>query len=212
MIGSHNTFTYLPNLLKIFSPFKRLWQCQNMTIDKQYAMGIRFFDIRVVCINNRWYAAHGIVTIDGYFDSLREICDTMEEFFPEAIYRIVLEREDNAGRKQFMAESQKLCSKYHNLWRVIIKENNSLAWLGIHDNDIPLYDRGYKFALGQTWEEPSHELTGHVTKSNWWKVSLKKEAKKINSQLPFFNDKDKLQQMIKSKDELYLLDFCTNEY
>ena len=51
-----------------------------------------------------------------------------------------------------------------------------------------------------------------MTKTVWIKSNLKKEAQKINNNLEFFKDSNKLQAMIDSKDELYFLDYCTNEY
>lgn len=64
--------------------------------------------------------------------------------------------------------------------------------------------RGMEFALVK--------LTGLVTKANRYKTSLKEGAKKINGKLDFFNDKVRLSKMKENKDELYLLDYCTNEY
>lgn len=222
MIGSHDTFTYRKPLNPIFNLFKRWWKCQNKIIEEQYNFGIRFFDIRVVHHNDDWYLAHGLVTFkDMLFPDLTHICGYMKDRCPDAIYRIVLERGSKEDELEFMEQTlvepsigvitHPISDYFPNLWRVDIK--SSKQWKGnICNNNQNLYDRGYKFALGTTWESPSHELHGYITKDNWYKINLKKEAKKINSSLDFFKDKDKLKQMIESKDELYFLDYCTNEY
>lgn len=212
MIGSHDTFTYLQPANPIYRLFTRLWRTQCKTIDEQYATGVRFFDLRVVRHRGRWYFAHGIVRLKGLrFKTIDDICRRVDFCFPDAIYRIVLERGSSADETAFLNETYGLSSVYCNLWRLDIKSEKS--WFGDCGNNNPsLYSRGYNFAQLNTWESPSHELTGHVTKHNWYNISLKKEAQKTNSSLSFFKSKDKLLQMQDSKAELYLLDYCTNEY
>ena len=52
-------------------------------------------------------------------------------------------------------------NKYKNLWRVDIKD--SKKWMGeIFNNNKSLFDRGYKFALVNTWTYPAHELHGSI--------------------------------------------------
>lgn len=213
MIGSHDTFTYLKPINPVFNLFKRWWKCQNKTIDEQYTFGIRFFDIRIVWHKNKWYMAHGLCTLDMHFDSITDICDYMYAACPDAIYRIVLERGNYTIQQLFSAQVPAYIDcKYPMLWRMDIKSTKQ--WNGVYYNNDFLLNKklGYKFANVNTWESPSQELHGHITKDNWYKINLKKEAKKINPNLDFFKDKDKLKQMIESKDELYFLDYCTNEY
>lgn len=47
MIGSHNTFSYLPIKNRWRKIFKPWYKCQDKTILKQINVGARFFDIRV---------------------------------------------------------------------------------------------------------------------------------------------------------------------
>lgn len=208
MIGSHDTFTYLDSTSFIKNHCKKLWRCQGQSIENQYKFGIRFFDIRVSKDDNKWRVCHGAVNLKKTFRTLTDICDYMNQNFPEAIYRIVLEKGAN---NKFYKEAKGLCSKYPNLWR--IDEKATKKWMGvIENNNQALYDRGYKFALVNTWENPAHELHGNMSAGNILKIDLRKEAKKINGKLSFFKKDADLKQMIESKDELYLLDYCTNKY
>lgn len=211
MIGSHDTFTYLSPINPIFNIFKRWWKCQTKTIDEQYKFGIRFFDIRVVWYKGNWHFAHGLVIFKGMqFIDITNLCAYIDYRYPEAIYRIVLERGSKKDIKRFH-EDLKYVSKFKGLWRADIKSTN--RWLGIiYNTNINLYKIGYAFAKVNPWEFPSHELHGYIDKSNWYKINLKKEAKQINSKLDFFNDKNKLKQIVENKDELYFIDYCTNEY
>lgn len=213
MIGSHDTFTYLKPTNPICNLFKRWWKCQCRTIDEQYEFGIKFFDIRVVWHRNRWYFAHGLVTLNfNYlkFKTLYQLCGYIEYWYPKAIYRLVLERGSEKVEKKFTKEV-KLLHGFKNLWRVDIKSHKT--WNGeIYNQNEAFLKLGYKFAKVNTWEAPAYELHGCISKDNWNKVRLKKEAKNINSNLDFFKDSNKLEEMKNSKDELYFLDYCTNQY
>lgn len=211
MIGSHDTFTYLKPCSSIYKLCSRWWKTQCKSIDEQYAFGVRLFDIRVCRDGNYWRLCHGIVNLRMTFLRIKDICNIMKWEYPDAIYRIVLEKVDNTDAKKFIDESRGLCNKFPNLWRVDIKSSKN--WLGAVDNNNQnLYNRGYKFALVNVWSPPAYELHGFVTTSNFYKINLRKEAMKINKSLPFFNDKASLQKMIKDKKHLYFLDYCTNKY
>lgn len=214
MIGSHNTFTYLDSTCPLFNLGKRWWKCQSRSIGEQYGFGVRMFDIRVCWDKDRWRNCHGAVNLQGWFFSLESICQYMAAFFPDAIYRIVLEkgeREHFLGQIAYTGTGYSLTETHPNLWRLDIKAEK--YWLGRYgNNNEQLYERGYKFAMGNTWESPAHELTGHVTTGNFYRTSLRREAKRINSRLPFFQSKEELRQMTESKEQLYFIDYATNEY
>lgn len=209
MIGSHDSFTCEKSTSFIYNNGKRWWKTQEKSIQEQYNFGIRFFDIRIYRDNNKWRTCHGKVNLKTTFNCIDEICQWMASNCPKAIYRIVLEKGDT---DEFIKQAEHcLLIKYPNLWRMDIKESGK--WLGeVLNNNQKLYDRGYKFALVNVWDPPAYELHGFITSSNFYKIDLRKEAKKINSNLEFFKDKEKLKAMIESKEELYFLDYCTNEY
>lgn len=211
MIGSHDTFTYLKSTSWVYNHVTKWWRTQCKSIDEQYAFGIRFFDIRVCRDSNNWRLCHGAANFKMIFPTIKDICNFMNMKYPLAFYRIVLEKGDYEDEKKFIKESQGLCSKFLSLWRVDIKA--SKVWLGeIDNNNMALFNAGYKFALINTWQEPAYELHGNITVKNFYKINLKKEAQKINGNLKFFKDPQMLKDMIDSKDELYFLDYCTNQY
>ena len=204
MIGSHNTFTYLTPSCKINNLTKRWWKTQCKTIKEQYDFGVRMFDIRVCLKRSKWTYCHGLVDFKEGKRDLMEICSYMKTYFPEAIYRIVLEKGDKPTQRIFINEAKYLCELYPNLWRVDIKAYKK--WNGfIANNNKNLYNRGYLFAYNEVWDTPCHEIHGFVTKNNFLKINLAKEAKKLNKDT--FSKADLL-----SKDTLYFIDYCTNEY
>lgn len=206
MIGSHNTYTYLKSTFWVYNIVKKYWKCQGKTIEEQYKFGVRFFDIRIFRDGSKWRACHGMSNFKKTWTSVQEICYDMKFNYPEAIYRIVLEK--GCDSKLYNEIDKTLLHDiYPNLWRIDIKASGK--WMGtVYNNNEGLFDSGYKFAKVNTWELPSHELRGNAGLTK----DLRKEAKKINGGLSFFKDKKELKKMIKSKDELYLIDYCTNEY
>lgn len=217
MIGSHNSLTYLKSTSWVCNRTTKWWRTQCKSIYEQYAFGVRFFDFRVCRDGNQWRLCHGEANLKMTFSRLKNICNLMGMKYPDAIYRIVLEKGDDDLFKRDALHplrrmvSQDLCDRYENLWRVDIKSTGN--WMGsVCNNNQNLYDRGYKFAKVDTWTPPAHELHGSITASNFYKTNLKKEAQKINGSLQFFKDPQLLKDMIGSKDELFFLDYCTNQY
>ena len=205
MIGSHNSFTYLKPSCWIFRLFSRWWKTQNKNLDEQYALGVRMFDIRVYKHKGLWQFCHGIVNLKSQgFSSLKDICEYMSSFYPDAIYRIVLEKGNvlEFVKDIYTDDSNKsLTELFPNLWRVDVKRFE--LWNGyVCNNNQSLYDRGYLFALVNTWEHPSYEFCASVNIKNWWEVDIKRTADRIYSTWSaFFHDK------IEDKKNLCMIDY-----
>lgn len=225
MIGSHDSFTYLKSTNYFYNFYTKVWKTQELDVPTQYALGVRMFDIRVRRDNGNWRVCHGICDLKMTFPSLESICVYMQKNCPEAIYRIVLEKGNdrmfkveacsckmlnpkNVCNVGLTAEANNyitcnLTQKYPKLWRVDVKSTG--CWTGtICNNNQDLYDKGYKFALNNTWEEPAYELHGIVTSKNFYKINLKKEAKKVQEDLC---NKYSCDELYKSKDKLFLIDY-----
>ncbi len=219
MIGSHDTFTYCKSTKWIFNHAKKYWKTQCKSIEEQYKWGVRMFDIRVMSEKNFWRTCHGECKLTKCFLTLRDICDFMKKNCPDAIYRIVLEKGADSRFKQEALHNNfpdfdkkygtaTLCDIYPNLWRVDIKATG--VWTGtVCNNNQKLFERGYKFALVDTWTPPSYEIHGEVKCNNILKIDLRKKARQLNKEIFNLNNIDELKE---SKDFLYFIDYCTNEY
>lgn len=241
MIGSHDTYTFEKPILSAYKASEKLWKTQCVDVDAQYKAGVRMFDIRVArTLNGKWVACHGLVDFHKHWDHLSDICEEYKRKYPDAIYRIVLERGTKLAEKRFKKQAKGLCSRYPNLWRLDIKRSKN--WMGaVGNNNQKLYDRGYKFALVNTWEPPAYEIHGTFSFKNLFKTNLKESAKAINQAKVFIErsideTKDVSQPMLlakspadpfiphtdipqsasithpSNKDTLYLIDYCTNQY
>lgn len=235
MIGSHDSYTCCKSTSWWYNHCKKFWKTQKRSVEEQYQWGVRLFDIRVCRDGEIWRTCHGVVNLTKCFKTLREICDYMSTSCPEAIYRIILEKGvENEFKQQALNNAvaamekpkkvsvknplnggigidkinKTLCDLYPNLWRVDIKSTGN--YLGtVCNNNKALYDKGYKFAMRNTWDPPSYEMHGQLKASNIFSVDLRKEAKRINT--PIFKGRE-IDDLKNSKEFLYFLDYCTNEY
>ena len=66
VFGSHNSMTYLPAKRWWMRLFGWVARCQSLTIDEQYAVGVRLFDLRVAYDGRgRVHFRHGAVSYRG---------------------------------------------------------------------------------------------------------------------------------------------------
>jgi hypothetical protein len=219
MIGSHDSLTYLKSTSWIYNNCKKYWKTQIDSIESQYAFGIRMFDIRV-CWDNKsrsWIPSHGKVNLKGLkWANIKEVLFYMKLNFPNAIFRLWLEKGDSSDKNKFTYEvttaMQDPLFSDTLLWRAGIK--SSKEWKhGIFNQNQKLFDLGYKFALDETWRNPCFELHGSINDlDDAFRIDLRKEARKINGKLEFFKDQSKLKSVLESKDNLYFIDYCTNRY
>ena len=219
MIGSHDTFTYLKSTSWLYNNCKKYWKCQCKSIEEQYAFGIRMFDIRIYRDKNLWKPCHGKANMkDMGWCSIKDIVYYMSVKFPMAIYRLWLEKGNDKDKQLFKSELMEALNDWvfttgqSLLWRAGIKETKEWKY-GLFNQNQKLYNMGYKFALNNTWESPCHELHGGINNiDDIFHTDLRKKARKINGGFDFFKDSNKLKKMLSSNNELYFLDFCTNEY
>ena len=70
ILGSHNSWSYLPVKRWWMRPIAFMARCQRIDIRRQYEMGVRCFDLRIFFDNNHlgtgdgkevMFVAHGIV-------------------------------------------------------------------------------------------------------------------------------------------------------
>lgn len=62
MLGSHNTFSYLPLKNWWLYPFNFMAKCQSKTLGQQIAAGVGYIDIRIkMDAKGRLWLAHGLM-------------------------------------------------------------------------------------------------------------------------------------------------------
>ena len=226
MITAHDLFTYgsVDNGAPkgdLFRSYKGLWKCQERNEQQLYDMGVRMFDCRVYWDEKYWRAAHGAVNFKITFNTLEELCNHFDSLGKgDALYRIVLEKDDNNGETKFREQASGLCARHQNIWTILIKYKTS-NWLndtGMVENNIAsLVSRGYTFANHVPWESPNKEY--NVAPPSFDLSNISKYANfKIedHARNGFTDDRGyhdpnpnpTTWDMLHSKEFLYSMDYC----
>ncbi len=64
ILGSHNSWSFLPPKHWWQRPFRFMAKCQRKTIQEQYDLGVRCFDLRIRYIKWKLQVAHGWMVYD----------------------------------------------------------------------------------------------------------------------------------------------------
>lgn len=181
MIGTHDSYTFLPARKKLFEWFSFLWRTQIKNIEQQKEIGVTYFDIRVRRDGNIWRVCHGLVDFNFTFNNIGEILDLF------SIYkvRIILERGD--GEDIFKKEIRDNIT-HPSLSFACIKR----GWKVILDRDPHIIDYTYTPWLSGAsfWD--------NIRRFNFFST-IKRQAKECN---PVIND-----TLIKDSINVYFMDY-----
>lgn len=137
MIGTHDSFTYLNTGNIFIDIFNMFWRCQVKTLDEQYELGVRVFDIRVIAVEKDgivcWEVGHGIARVRQYFVNLEDICVYFKKNYPGSFVRIMLEKNGNdlGIRASFEKEAIEAIQKYADMiWTIYVKN----PWICMYSN------------------------------------------------------------------------------
>lgn len=123
-IGTHNSLSYhRPQWWLRWLNFTS--KCQNLTIEQQYDLGVRWFDFRIRFTSNGVRSAHGLMTYKPDFDSLFYFLDKKGD----AIVNVVLENhvwDFGKHDEKFMQHIYKLLTKYQNI--TFVGGNKKRPW------------------------------------------------------------------------------------
>lgn len=134
MIGTHDSYTFLPPTNPLFNLVSFLWRTQKKNIYEQKKTGVEYFDIRVRRVKDKWRVCHGIIDFNLEFDNIREILDSYSGYR----VRFILERGDYLDKYFFIKEIWDN-RNIETLSFACLKKN----WEIILDRDLPIKDYTY---------------------------------------------------------------------
>lgn len=232
MIFAHDTFTYANPKddltgIDVAGDLKRLWKCQDKSPEYLYSKGVRGFDIRLIRKNGKWMPSHGIVYFpDITWNTIDEACEYIESLGTSSdptFYRVVFEastttvgiltalKTDSGDWDQFKTEASDLCSRHPNCWTVLKKtgDGKTSNWLddGLCNNISSLVSRGYKWAQYSAWASPNHEYNVAPSASSLSDL-LNDATFNIKDEATKNNPNPTTQEMLRSKEYLYSMDYC----
>lgn len=172
MIGTHNSYTFLPAKKHWLEWFSFLWRTQVKSIEQQREVGVAYFDIRVRYDKDisMWRVCHGIVDFNRVFGSLESIAGA----FSDKKIRLILERGDKDDESLFTSEVKVLIDNYSGLSFSCIKK----GWKVLYNKDPHIFDYTYTPWLSGVsfWD--------NIKRFNFFST-IKRWAKKHN---PVIND------------------------
>jgi len=187
MIASHNSYTYIPATNSAIEAVSKLWRCQKESIQTQYKLGVRYFDIRLCQEGDYWRPCHGMAEMQLVFTSLITLLNQYKTRFKDSILRLVLEKGDES---KFRSEISKLDhGKYPNLVMAIIKNN----WEIIYKSE------NHPIIMDYSYEGWNLKNIGNILFSS----PIKNWAKKHNPTIT--------QDMIDDKSIVYFMDYVFNK-
>lgn len=163
ILGSHNSWSYLPPKHWWQRPFAFMAKCQSATIEEQYTLhNVRCFDLRVKFKQGGLQVAHGLMTYD-YTDSqlAADLCWLNEQAATEKVYLRVLHEVRNKKGHNGMNITlfQQFCKSIEETYP------NLICWCGRN-----LYD--WKFDYNFPTEPSCEELYSSVSYplyiDDWW--------------------------------------------
>lgn len=184
MIASHDSFSYSKIRYSFYKLFSGIWKTQDITLQKQYTdYKVRYFDIRICKNKDKWIVCHGMVNFIYEFSSIEQLCQDINYRFPEAYYRIILEKGNEDDEWDFKEELYTLYTK-SNLDEIVIKKN----WRILKHSQFQYVDKTCKM---NTLKE--------ILEMFKYMFSIKKWSKKNNPKIT--------NNMIEDKRTVYFLDY-----
>lgn len=176
MLGSHNSFSYLPVTkwwMHLLSPWHR---CQDNTVFHQLESGIRYLDIRVRFINGKPVFVHNHITYRSCF-SFMENMELIAWFIQKhsiapVFYRLVLDIRKKPKNPEF----------HLLLFKTLVKTLQECSFSNVLklDDARVFWDWGNPLVSSQFLMQEFHSSVS----STWWQYLLgtKWFAYKYNSQ------------------------------
>ena len=179
IIGSHNSWSYLPPKkwwMKIISFTGR---CQNKDIIEQYNLGARCFDLRIRFKDNKFILAHGIIEYDINKSSLFYDLYYLNSQKDKVYIRILHECRT---KKQYTEES---INNFIGFVIELQRRFTNLIFFG--GNNLYNYEQDYKFSYTPICEGKYSSVCSPIIIDDWWPwlyaVINNKKIKNVNGDI-----------------------------
>lgn len=159
IIGSHNSWSYLPVRRWWMKPIAFTARCQNVDIQEQHELGIRCFDLRVRFDKGRIILVHGIVeyeyNLTELFSNLRWL-NKQGKCYVRILHDVRNKRQLESSDS---VEFRWFCSMLEKTYTHI------RFWCGRNLYD---WNKDYDFGIYPTCEEKYGSVSNHKWLYVWW--------------------------------------------
>ena len=161
ILGSHNSWSYLPPRKWWMAPFRFMAKCQSLNIIKQYEAGVRCFDLRVR-FNKKgdFVLSHGFMQYDITLDELMEWLQWLNAKKDKIYIRILHEaRNKYQYSASSIAKFQYLCDE------LVAAYPNLIFWCG---RNLYNWEIDYDFPSKPSCEEKYSSVRSPKLIDDWW--------------------------------------------
>lgn len=159
MIGSHNSFSYLPPK-NLWGKITRRWnKCQDKSIVQQYEAGVQYFDVHIRYIGNNWHYVHN--KVDYGICNIKFITSFFGNLKDKVYVRLILDERSKPKNadlltSMFISVVDKFASYENISLSYIIYWNWRYNYVNSKPIDVEEYHASvsapwYKYLLGTKW-------------------------------------------------------------
>lgn len=114
-LASHNTMTYLKGTF--WNPFQFIARCQSKTIEEQYKLGVRYFDLRIAYDKyGHAHFKHGLMTYKGsVYDTLKYLNSLEEIVFVHLLLEVKSKKQLERQSQYFIEDCKEFESIFKNI-------------------------------------------------------------------------------------------------
>ena len=168
ILGSHNSWSYLPAKSWWMKPFAFMARCQNISIVDQYEMGVRCFDLRIQCKNGHLTVGHGFMTYDYSYDDLMNDL-TFLNSKGDCYVRVLHEVRNRSGWKRNTTWFKTKCAVLEYTFQ------NIKFWCG---KNLYTWETDFKFGNNPSCEEKYSSVCAPKLIDDWWPYLFAKRNNK----------------------------------
>lgn len=161
IVGSHNSWSYLPSKKWWMTPFKFMAKCQDLNIIEQYKIGVRCFDLRVR-FNKKgaFVLGHGFMQYDISLDELLEDLKWLNSKEDTVYIRILHEvRNKHQYTTSSIAKFKYLCTG------LVTAYPNLIFWCG---RNLYNWEIDYSFSCNPSCEEKYSSVRSPKLIDDWY--------------------------------------------
>lgn len=161
IVGSHNSWSYLPSKKWWMAPFKFIAKCQDLNIIEQYEIRVRCFDLRVrFNKKGEFILGHGFMQYDISIDELLEDLKWLNSKEDTVYIRILHEvRNKHQYTTSSIAKFKYLCTE------LVTAYPNLIFWCG---RNLYNWEVDYEFTNNPSCEEKYSSVCAPKLIDDWY--------------------------------------------
>lgn len=161
MLGSHNSWSFLPVRKWWMKPLAFMARCQSVDIRKQYELGVRCFDLRLrLCDDGMVRVVHGPIVYNALVGHIRDDIKWLDGKGDPCYIRIIHDvRSESQRTKKSIEAFRYICNRLDDEYL------NIIFWCG---RNLYNWETDYDFGVYPTCDEKYASVCSPKIIDDWW--------------------------------------------